>query len=185
MKKQYGDRIKLLFTDTDSLCYEIQTEDVYKDMGEHKKLYDFSEYPKDHFLFSTENKKVIGKFKDEAGSKPIMEFVGLRSKLYSYKVPEDDKVIESKKCKGVKKATVKTKITFQDYYNSLMGEVKEDIQKQTTFNCIRSMTHELYSIQVNKVGINSTDDKRYLLNHTDTLAHGHYKIEELKNKANI
>ena len=122
-------------------------------MEEHKKLYDFSEYPKDHFLFSAENKKVIGKFKDEAGSKPIMEFVGLRSKLYSYKVPEDDKVIESKKCKGVKKTTVKTKISFQDYYNSLMGEVKEDIQKQSTFNCIRSMTHELYSIQVNKIAI--------------------------------
>ena len=65
-----------------------------------------------------------------------MEFVGLRSKLYSYKVPEETKVIENKKCKGVKKSTVKSKISIQDYYNSLMGEVKEDIKKKVTFNCI-------------------------------------------------
>ena len=64
-----------------------------------------------------------------------------------------------------------------------MGEIKEDIQKRSTFNCIRSMSHKLYSIQVSKVGINSTDDKRYLINHTDTWAHGHYKIQELKTKA--
>jgi hypothetical protein len=43
------DRVKLLFTDTDSLCYYIQTEDIYKDMVSNKEAYDLSDYPKNHF----------------------------------------------------------------------------------------------------------------------------------------
>ena len=62
LQKRYGDKVKLLFTDTDSLCVEIETEDVYKDMEEDKEYYDFSEYPKNHFLYSTENQAVVGKF---------------------------------------------------------------------------------------------------------------------------
>lgn len=81
---KYGvDRVKLLFTDTDSLTYLIFTEDIYKDMKEEQHLFDTSDYPKDHFLYSIENKKVIGKFKDENAGSPVMEFVGLRSKMYA------------------------------------------------------------------------------------------------------
>ena len=86
LKKRYGDKIKLLMTDTDSLCVEIETDDVYEDMVKQKEYYDFSEYPKNHFLYSTENQAVVGKFKDEEKSKIITEFVGLRSKLYTLKV---------------------------------------------------------------------------------------------------
>jgi hypothetical protein len=87
IKKEYGDNAKLLFTDTDSLMYEIKTEDVYKDfkrIGEEKDCWDNSDYPKDSPYYSAHNKKVIGKFKDEAEGVPIKEFVGLRSKMYSY-----------------------------------------------------------------------------------------------------
>ena len=59
MKAQYGDRVELLYTDTDSLLLEIQTEDVYRDMGKHADLYDTSGYPEDHPLHSTANKKVL------------------------------------------------------------------------------------------------------------------------------
>ena len=86
MKPKYDDKIKLLFTDTDSLCYEIQTNDIYEDMKSNAPLYDFSEYPKTHVLHSMENKKVIGKLKDETGSIPIREFVGLRSKMYAFQI---------------------------------------------------------------------------------------------------
>ncbi|KAK3734146.1 hypothetical protein QZH41_005662 [Actinostola sp. cb2023] len=60
---RYGERCQLLYTDTDSLLLEIETEDVYKDMAEDQDLYDTSDYPKDHTLHSTVNKKILGKMK--------------------------------------------------------------------------------------------------------------------------
>ena len=78
MKAQHGDRCQLIYTDTDSLLLEIQTEDVYRDIAEHAHLYDTSDYPKGHPLYSTVNKKVLGKMKDECAGRPIAEYVGLR-----------------------------------------------------------------------------------------------------------
>ena len=107
IKKKYEDKAKLLFTDTDSLMYEIQTEDFYKDInGDVKDRFDTSDYPPNHpsGILTGCNKKVLGMFKDEAGGKIIDEFVGLRSKLYSFKMFEGK---ESKKCKGIKKSVVK------------------------------------------------------------------------------
>ena len=74
---------ELLFTDTDSLTYEIKSEDVYEEFFKHKHLFDFSNYPKDSKFFDETNKKVIGKMKDESEGKIIGEFVGLKSKMYS------------------------------------------------------------------------------------------------------
>ena len=85
IKKKYGGKAKLLFTDTDSLCYIITTDDVYEDLYHNRELFDNSDYGKSSKFFFDENKKVIGKFKDEAAGQPIIEFVGLKSKMYSYK----------------------------------------------------------------------------------------------------
>ena len=84
IKNKYGDKAKLLFTDTDSLTYEIETEDAYQDFWNDKDRFDNSDYPEDSPYFDKVNKKVIGKFKDEAAGMPITEFVGLQSKMYSY-----------------------------------------------------------------------------------------------------
>ncbi|CAL1296423.1 unnamed protein product [Larinioides sclopetarius] len=81
--KKYGDKAKLLFTDTDSLCYELITDDLNRDFEEMKQYFDFSDYSHDHPLYSVENKKKIGFFKDELNGQPCFEFVGLRSKMYS------------------------------------------------------------------------------------------------------
>lgn len=70
IKQKYGKKVKLLFTDTDSLCYEIETKDFYKDITpDVKSMFDTSNYPKDHKsdIETGVNKKVIGMFKDEAG----------------------------------------------------------------------------------------------------------------------
>ena len=93
IKQKYGDKAKLLFTDTDSLMYEIQTKDFYKDISaDVKDRFDTSNYPLNHSsgIPSWLNKKVIGMFKDEVGGKVINESVGLRAKLYSYKMFEDE-----------------------------------------------------------------------------------------------
>ena len=83
IKNQYGQKAKLLFTGTDSLTYEIETDDIYKDFWNDKEKFDNSDYTQYHKYFDT-NKKVIGKFKDEAAGIAITEFVGLRSQMYSY-----------------------------------------------------------------------------------------------------
>ena len=120
IKPKYGDRARLLFTDTDSLCYEIQTEDFYEDIAEGvPKWFDTSNYPEGHPIQSDKNKKVLGMMKDEAGGKVIVEFVGLRSKLYAYKI-HDGKT--HKKCKGVKKPVVKDSITFENYKDCLFNK---------------------------------------------------------------
>ena len=86
IKTNYGDKAKLLFTDTDSLAYEIKTKDFYKDINpDIEKRFDTSDYPTNHpsGIKTGLNSKVLGIFKDEAGGKQIVEFVGLRAKLYS------------------------------------------------------------------------------------------------------
>ena len=119
IKQKYGDKAKLLLTDTDSLMYEIETEDFYKDIsGDVKDRFDTSDYPPNHpsGIPSGFNKKVLGMFKDEVNGRYIEEFVGLRAKLYSYKMFEGE---QSKKCKGVKKSVVKKSITHEDYKKCL------------------------------------------------------------------
>ena len=60
LKKQYS-CCNLLYTDTDSFILRIETDDVYKDITDNQDQYDdTSNYKKDHFLFSNENKKSIG-----------------------------------------------------------------------------------------------------------------------------
>ena len=174
IKPKYGDKAKLLFTDTDSLMYEIQTEDFYKDISEDvKNRFDTSDYPENHpsGIPTGINKKVLGMFKDEAAGKIIKEFVGLRAKLYSFKMEEGG---ESKKCKGVKKQVVENSITHEDYKTCLTTG-KEQLRKQ---NILRSYNHEVYTEEVNKIALSAQDDKRYILSDgVHTLAWGHYKIK--------
>lgn len=122
LRKYGAEKLKLLFTDTDSLTYHIQTEDVYKDMQEDQDFFDISEYTPEHFLFSEVNKKVIGKFEDENNGMPVSEFVGLQSKMYSMVTPQEKGERKEKKtAKGVKKCVVEKEIRHQDYYNCLFS----------------------------------------------------------------
>ena len=174
---KYGNKAKLLFTDTDSFIYEIQTKDFYKDIsGDVKDRFDTSDYPDNHpsGIPTGINKKVLGMFKDEVVGKNIKEFIGLRSKLYSF-ITEEGK--ENKRCKGVKKNVVEKYIRHEDYKTCLKTG-KEQLRRQTI---IRSYEHEIYTEEVNKVALSAADDKRYLLKDSfDTLAWGHYKIKDME-----
>ena len=178
IKPKYGDKAKLLFTDTDSFLYELQTEDFYKDIsGDVRDRFDTSNYPEGHpsGIPTGINKKVLGMFKDEAAGKIIKEFVGLRAKLYSYKMDEGN---ENKKCKGIKKAVVEKSITHENYKTCLQTG-KEQLRRQTI---IRSYEHNLYLEEVNKIALSAADDKRYLLKDSyDTLAWGHRRIRDMGN----
>ncbi|HLX54592.1 MAG TPA: hypothetical protein VKR58_11655, partial [Aquella sp.] len=108
IKNKYGDKAKLLFTDTDSLCYEIETEDFYQDMHDNIDKFDLSDIDANNAMIGkfkdNENKKVIGKFKPEYVNDIIQEFIGLRSKMYSLKFEHST---EKKTAKGVVKSVIR------------------------------------------------------------------------------
>ncbi|KAJ8950067.1 hypothetical protein NQ314_008073 [Rhamnusium bicolor] len=174
------EKCKLLYTDTDSLMYEIQCNDVYEDVIKQDiHRFDTSDYPQDNrWNIPLVNKKVPGLMKDENNGKIMTHFIGLRSKQYTYKV-ESDKVV--KKAKGVKSNVVKNKITFQDYHNCIEKFASKSSQEECLLNktqrCIQSRLHEVYSVEQTKIALNPFDDKRYILPEVhDTLPWGHYSI---------
>ena len=116
MVPEYGlENFKLCYMDTDSLVYDIKTEDFYKDIANDVEArFDTSGYSKTDFRLLPIGliKKVIGLMKDELGGKIMTEFVALRPKLYSYTKLDGS---ENKKCKGIKKCVVKKTLTFEDY----------------------------------------------------------------------
>ena len=91
-----------MFTDTDSLAYEIKSKNVYEEFFKWKDLFDFSNYSKDSKFYDDSNKKVVGKMKDEMGGIIIDEFIGLKSKMYAIKKIDGR---ETNTAKGVSIAT--------------------------------------------------------------------------------
>ena len=132
IKKVYpGDKSLLCFTDTDSFLYRLETKDVHADMIENKDLYDFSNFPDNHSCFQgmtsdevleikNMNKKVLGKMKDEIAGGSMLDFVGLRAKMYAF-LSEDSVV---KKLKGIPSSIVKMWLTFEHYKQCLMEQSK-------------------------------------------------------------
>jgi len=131
---------------------------------------DFSDYSKEHQLHDTSNKKVIGKFRDETNGEPIVEFIGLKSKMYSFITESHN----SKKAKGIKKSTIKQDITHDDYKRCIF---EDTFIMHSKMNSIRSFNHNISSVEINKVSLSSWEDKRYYLDSKTSLAHGHYKIK--------
>ena len=171
LKYKYGSRCELLYTDTDSLLLEIKTEDIYEDMECHKRYYDTSDYPKDHPLHSQENKKVIGKMKDECNGKPISEVVCLRSKMYSILIEGGE---NKKKAKGTTKVVTKKEISHQNYKDALFN-------RQTFkhgMDMLRSEDHQILMVHLNKTTLSPFDSKRWIKEDgIHTLAYGHKDIE--------
>jgi hypothetical protein len=131
---------------------------------------DFSNYPKEHFLYNNPSVK-IGRFKDETSSIPPSSFIGLKSKCYSLECEEKNHV----KAKGTPNAVTKT-YTHQHY-----REVLENASTlEAEFNAIRSENRHIYIKQHTRLSLNAYDDKRYLLaDGIHSLAYGHKQIRKL------
>jgi hypothetical protein len=145
IRQRYGDMARLLFTDTDSLCYHIETPDVYANMGQMAEHFDPSDYPSEHPLFSSMNKKVVGKFKDETNGVPISEFVGLKSKMYCFAVGGSTK----RTAKGIKKAAAQRDLMMEQckaYLDGTACTVKQTmIQSRNHIICTVSATKSALS----------------------------------------
>ena len=140
----------LLFINTDSLAYQIQTDNVYKDFYADKCFFKFWVREESPF-YNGENKQVIGKMKDELNRKIVEKFVALRVKMYLMKTKAEDMT----KAKGVKKKLFKKDISHQDYVDCLFEEIKS----MHTMQVIQSFNHQPYTIKQNKVSISPYNDK--------------------------
>ena len=78
IKTDYGEA-SLLFTDTDSLTYQIESDDLYKGFKKRDELFEFFDYLKDDFLLSDVSKNVVGKFKGEFNGKHMHQFINLKA----------------------------------------------------------------------------------------------------------
>ena len=171
LKARYGPKCELIYTDTDSLLLNVQTEDVYKDMKEDLWMYDTSNYPKDHPLYDDRNKKVLGKMKDECRGTAIEEVVAVRSKMYSISKADSNSI---RKAKGVKKNVIENEITHEHYKEALFGR-KQFMHKM---KILQSEGHEMYGMCMNKVSISPFDTKRWIAKDgVNTLAYGHIRLQ--------
>ena len=166
---------ELLFTDTDSLTYEIKSENIYEDLFKWKDLFDFSNYSKDSKFFDITNKKVIGKMKDEYGGVIIDQFVGLKSKMYSIRKIDGS---ESSTAKGINIA--REFIEFKDVlFNKKIIRHKMEI--------IQAKKYKIGTYETDKISLSCFDDKRFVLdNEVHTLAYFHKDCNKKcdKNKNN-
>ena len=164
----------LLYSDTDSLLYEIRQDDFYKKLANDtllKQHFDFSNYPPDHFLYNTENKMVTLKFKEEMRGSALREFVGLKAKMY-YIVYEDKQKMSAK---GVCRYA-QSSLNHDVYRNVLMSG---SLMRSTNIR-IGARKHVLQTIRNQKISLSAFDDKRFILDDGITcLPFGHFEIRDL------
>ena len=156
---------KLSFTDTDSLCYALHEKNPYKKMYKYKELFDLSNYPESSKYFCSDNKKVVGKMKDESSGKSILKFVGLKSKMYSILNENNNEKCTNKGHNAF--------IEFKEFEDTLF-------QKKIFRHTMRgkkSKNHNLSTYESNKISLSCFDDKPYILkNGINTFAYGHKDI---------
>ena len=140
-----------MFTDTDSIVYEINNKNIYAKCFKEKDLFDFSGYPKDSVYYDSSNKKVLGKMKDEFNGIKISEFV-LKSQMYSF-ISVDNKEIN--KAKGINK-----KLRHKEYIDVLFNKkvVRHNMKR------IQSKLHEIGTYDIYKISLSCFNDKIYVLN---------------------
>jgi len=162
---------KLCYTDTDSFIYSIKSDNIQETFCQNNHLFDFSNYPENHQCrreHIPSNTKAIGKMKDELEGKWNGEFVGLRSKCYSLKYDDEEK----RTCKGISMSAIENKLPHDKYLSMLNTTMSTTIS--TTMSTIRSRSHKLQTVCINKVALSSYDDKRYAINNHETQPLGHY-----------
>ena len=148
IKKNFD--VELLFTDTESLTYEIKSKNIYEEFFKWKDLFDFSNCLKDSRFFDGTDKKAICKMKDEFDGVIVSEFVGLKSKMYPIKKVDG----KEHTAKGVSIATELDEFK-DDLFNKKI--IREKMKR------IQSRKHKLGTYEIGKISLSCFDGKRYVL----------------------
>ena len=168
LKIKYGDKTKLMYTDTDSFVIEVETDDIYKDLLEDNHLYDFSEYNENHPNYSLENKNVYGIFKDDLNGKIITEFTADKPKMYSYEYIDNYTILNKNKHKGIK---ISVDLKHNQYKRALY---KEELMYKEFYN-LQLNKQKIYLDKINKIALNPFDSKRHWIDNINSVPYG-YKI---------
>ena len=156
--------LELHYIDTGSFVLSYaNTEENKQEFIRLSDEFDYSNLDPTDPRYKTKNKKVVGKFKIETGSKKIEEFIALKAKCYYVKVFDDEDI---KKEKGINKDIVKG-YTFEDYRNALIEGESRDVVNPS----IRSFKHKLYTISTLKNSLSRCDDKRFYVNNIVSYPH--------------
>ena len=156
IKNKYGNNSRPLCTGTDSLMSEIKTEDVYEDFSNDKEMFDLSNYSTKSKYYDNSNKLVVRKMKYETVGVAIEEFVGLKSKMYSYLVNDNS---EHKKAKGVDRNVFVT-IIHNEYKDVLLN--KKCFRH--SMNRIQGKDHRIETYKINQTSSSCVDDKIFIQN---------------------
>ena len=164
----------LLYSDTDSLLYEIRGDNFYRKVASDttlKQHFDFSNYPQDHFLFNTDNKMVTLKFKEEMGGSAIKEFVGLKAKMYSIVYENKQKMSAKGVCRFAQTSL------NHDVYREVL--INGSLLHSTNIR-IGARKHALQTIENRKISLSAFDDKRFIMDDGVTcLPFGHFEIRDI------
>ena len=176
--------IKVCYTDTDSLVYEIplSDEDYYKVCDLKRKWFDNADFPEKHPYFNKTYKKIPGRFKDELAGRMIEEFIGLGPKMYCMTEIVDGKEKYKVTGKGINKVILK-QLQGKNFRNVLFRKDFDNVERENTrlFTCIQSKNHVLRTVMTGKVTLSASDNKRYILSDgIHSLAYGHCYIDKLE-----
>ena len=149
----HPDKIRMILHDTDSIIFEVNCENFFEKYEKMTNM-EFSNFKKEHSLFSTRNRKALLYFKDENPNDYIKEFIGLRSKLYIIKTVSKENDI---KAKGFNRHFKKAFLSFNKYK---MCHRNLQIYRFPAIS-IRSFDHELFTVFQNKIVLNNFDSKMY------------------------
>ena len=168
------DEVRLLMTDTDSLCYGFTTDKdvpcIFK--TKMRDVMDYSNYPETHPWHDKTHKLVPGKWKEEWGGCMLREFIGLKPKMYSQLVghyssrPAVESDTQQRKqagkqtAKGIPFRYKEQNISHQDYADTIRHHSK--IQKRVTFHSLQSKNMEINQVQETRTGLNYFNDKKFV-----------------------
>ena len=169
------DEVRLLMTDTDSLCYGFTTDKdvpaIFK--TQMSEMMDYSNYPPTHPWYDDVHKLVPGKWKEEWGGRTLVDFVGLKPKMYSLLVghynpqgleAEQKRAGSKQTAKGIPYRYKEKNISHQDYVNTI--EQQTTIQQKITYHSLQSKNMEINEVQETKTGLNFFNDKKYVISTT-------------------
>ena len=171
LKRHFGERCSLIYTDTDSLVIKIRSCDINHDLTQISSTLDTSNYPSDHELYNDSFEAMLFKFKSEVGAHLILAGCFLKAKVYTLVIddlvgvnpPKGTYVDENGKHIMCKAKGVEGKILRRTLFSTFLKVLfYDEVEYQSCYKLIRK-NYEVFMVKSRKKVLNSYDSKRLLL----------------------